>query len=86
MVVNPHPEIQIVCGGWNPKVIFERDLKMELAHQVRHEAVTGEVRNEMPIILGCSIFAILMLIAVVLVASGPGTPFQDYASVIAASP
>ncbi len=60
---------------------------MELAHQVRHEAVKGEVRNrEMSIILGVSIFAILTLIAVVLVAGGPGTSFQDYASVIAASP
>jgi hypothetical protein len=59
---------------------------MELAHPVRQEAVKGEVRNEMPIILGCSILGILMLIAVVLVAGGPGTAFQDYASVIAASP
>ncbi len=60
---------------------------MELAHQVHHEAVKGEVRNrEMPIILGCSIFAILALIAIVLVAGGPSSPFQDYASVIAAAP
>jgi hypothetical protein len=63
-------------------VIFEGDWKMELTHKVRHEVVN----REMSIMLGVSIFAILMLIAVVLVAGGPGTSFQDYASVIAASP
>lgn len=60
---------------------------MELAHQVRQDAAKGKVRShEMPIILGYSIFAILMLIAIVLVVGGPGTSFQDYASVIAAAP
>jgi hypothetical protein len=55
---------------------------MEPARQVRHEVVDRETS----IILGVSIFAILMLIAVVRVAGGPGTSFQNYASVIAASP
>jgi hypothetical protein len=69
------------CGGWNPKVIFEGDLKMELAQQVRHGAVKGQERNhEITIILGYSIFAALMLMAIVLASGGPGVSPEDLAS------
>jgi hypothetical protein len=69
------------CGGWNPKVIFEGDLKMELTQQVRHGAVKGEGRNhDMTIILGYSILAVLMLMAIVLASGGPGVSPEDLAS------
>jgi len=54
---------------------------MELAQQVRHTAVKGEGRNrEMSIILGYSILAILMLLAIVLAFGGPGVSPEDLAS------
>jgi hypothetical protein len=56
---------------------------MELAQQVRHGAIKGEGRNlEMTIILGYSILAVLMLIAIVLASGGPGVSPEDLASMI----
>jgi hypothetical protein len=59
---------------------------MELAQQIRHDAVKREARNhETTIILGYSIVAVLLLIAIVLAFGGAGASSQDLA-VIAAAP
>jgi hypothetical protein len=64
-----------------PRSFLMEILKMELAQQVRHSAVKGEGRNhEMSIILGYSILAVLMLMAIVFACGGPGVSPEDLAS------
>ena len=54
---------------------------MELAQQVAHRVVKRDERNhEMTIILGYSILAVLMLMAIVLAFGGPGVSPEDLAS------
>ena len=54
---------------------------MELAQQVAHRVVKPDERNrEMTIILGYSILAMLMLMAIVLAFGGPGVLPEDLAS------
>ena len=54
---------------------------MELAQQVAHRVVKrGERNHEMTIILGYSILAVLMLMAIVLAFGGPGVSPEDLAS------
>jgi hypothetical protein len=75
------PARRVFCGGWNPRVIFEGDLKMELAQQVAHRVVKSDERNrDMTVILGYSILAVLMLMAIVLAFGGPGVSPEDLAS------
>jgi hypothetical protein len=75
------PARRVFAAVGNPKVIFEGDLKMELAQQVRHGAAKSELRShDMSIILGYSLAAILMLMAIVLASGGPGVSLEDLAS------
>jgi hypothetical protein len=54
---------------------------MELAQQSRQTSAGGEERNyELSIILGYSIFAVLMMIALVLAFGEPGVSIEDLAS------
>ena len=54
---------------------------MELAQQVAHQVVKhGERNHEMTIILGYSILAVAMLMAIVLAFGGPGVSPEDLAS------
>jgi hypothetical protein len=54
---------------------------MELAQQSRQTSVGSDERNyELSIILGYSIFAVLMLIALVLAFGQPGVSIEDLAS------
>ena len=64
-----------------PRSFLKEILEMELAQQVRHGAVKGEGRShEIAIILGYSILAVLMLMAIVLASGGPGVSPEDLAS------
>jgi hypothetical protein len=52
------PVRRVFCGGWNPKVIFEGDFRMELVQQVRHGIAKSEARShELTIIIGYSLVA-----------------------------
>ena len=54
---------------------------MALAQQVRLTAAKGsERRHDMTILLGYSVFAIMMVIAIYLASSGPGMEFADFAT------
>jgi hypothetical protein len=54
---------------------------MALAQQVRLTATKGSERNyDMTILLGYSIFAIVMVIATYLASAGPGTEAVDFAN------
>jgi hypothetical protein len=55
---------------------------MALAQQVASAKVDVPSRD-MTIILGYSIFALVMLIAIYLAASGPGTEAADFANMVA---
>jgi len=57
---------------------------MALAQQVRLTATKGGERNhDMAIVLGYSIFAIVMVIAICLASGGPGTDVADFATMSA---
>jgi len=54
---------------------------MEFAQQIRHGVAKTEVRSrEMTIILGYSLLAVLMLMAIVLAFGAPGVSPEDLAS------
>jgi hypothetical protein len=54
---------------------------MEVAQQIRHGVAKTEVRSrEMTIILGYSLLAVLMLMAIVVAFGGPGVSPEDLAS------
>ena len=56
---------------------------MALAQQVRLAAKSGERNHDMAIVLGYSIFAIVMVIAICLASGGSGTEAADFASMSA---
>jgi hypothetical protein len=57
---------------------------MALAQQVRLTATKSDERNhDMTILLGYSVFAIVMVIAIYLASGGPGTDVADFASMSA---
>jgi hypothetical protein len=64
-----------------PRSFLKEIFDMELAQQIRHGVAKTEVRSrEMSIILGYSILAVLMLMAMVLAFGGPGVLPEDLAS------
>jgi hypothetical protein len=56
---------------------------MELAQQVRIASAKADVRGrDISIILGYSIFALVMLLAIYFAAGGPGTAEADFANMV----
>ena len=56
---------------------------MELAQQVRLDhAKRSERSHDLSILLGFSVLSVLLLIAIILAAGGPGTAIGDFASMI----
>jgi hypothetical protein len=54
---------------------------MEVAQQTRFETTQGEARShDVAILLGYSIFAILLLIAIYLNSTSPGAALGDFAA------
>jgi hypothetical protein len=56
---------------------------MSLAQQVRLTATRSERSHEMTILLGYSVLAIVMVIAICLASGGPGTDVADLATMSA---
>jgi hypothetical protein len=62
-----------ICGV-DPKVIFDGEIEMALAQQVRLNTDKGDVRNrDATIVLGYCFLALLLLIAIYLAWGEPGT-------------
>jgi hypothetical protein len=68
-------------GTLGPKVYLWR-LQMELAQQVRLASKADAPSRDMSIILGYSIFALVILLAIYLAAGGPGTAEADFANMV----
>jgi hypothetical protein len=78
-----HPAHRFAAGVGS-KVIFDGDLQMALAQQIA-SAKVGVRSRDMTIILGYSIFALGMLLAIYLAGSPPGTEAADFANMVAFS-